>query len=76
MNRVQFEEAITKCEKTVRKNFARREFNDLWLFIRRERQLHNDATADDLAESICNYLKATGKHYDVKVGFDQDSKED
>lgn len=74
MNRIQFEEAITKCEKTVRQNFARRELNDLWHYIKLERQLHNDATADQLAESICNYLKATGKHYGVKVGLDLDEK--
>lgn len=70
MNRVQFEEAITKCEKTVRKNFASREFNDLWLYARRERQLHNSATADELADSICSYLEAKGEHYGVKVGLD------
>ena len=70
MNRVQYEEAITKCEKTVRKNFASRELNDLWLYVRRERQLHNSATADELADSICSYLEAKGKHYGVKVGLD------
>ena len=69
MNRTQFEEAITKCEKTIKKNFAKREFNDLWLFIRRERQLHNEDNADELATKICKYLKATGNHYGVKVGF-------
>lgn len=76
MNRVQFEEAITKCEKTIKKNFARRELNDLWLFVARERQLHNDDTADELATKIYKYLKATGKHYDVKVGFGDDEAEE
>ena len=70
MNRVQFEEAITKCEKAVRKNFASREFNDLWLYVRRERQLHNNATADELAECICSYLEAKGENYGVNVGLD------
>ena len=61
MNRVQFEEAITKCEKTIKKNFAKRELNDLWLFIGRERQLHNDDNADELATKIYKYLKNSQK---------------
>lgn len=69
MNRVQFEEAITKCGKTIKKNFAKRELNDLWLFIGRERQLHNEDNADELATKIYKYLKAKGSHYGVKVGF-------
>lgn len=75
MNRVQLEEAITKCEKTVRKNFANREFNELWQYVRRERQLHNSETADELAESICNYLEAKGEHYGVKVGLIKTNKQ-
>lgn len=69
MNRVQFEEAIIKCEKTIKKNFAKHELNDLWLFIGRERKLHTDDNADELATKIYKYLKAIGNLYGVKVGF-------
>lgn len=72
MNRVQFEEAITKSEKTIKKNFAKRELNDLRLFIGRERQLHNEDNADELATKIYKYLKAKGIHYGVKVGFEDE----
>ena len=69
MNRVQFEGAITKCEKAVKKNFAERVLNDLYVFIGTQRQLHEDDTADDLADEIRTYLKAIGKKYGAKVGF-------
>lgn len=69
MNRVQFEEAITKCKKTVEKNFAERVLNDLYLFIGRQRQLHQNDTADDLADEMRTYLDAIGKQYGAKVGF-------
>ena len=69
MNRVQFEEAITKCEKAVKKNFAERVLNDLYMFIGTQRQLHKNDTADDLADEMRTYLKAIGSQYGAKVGF-------
>lgn len=69
MNRVQFEEAITKVEKTVKKIFCKMELNDFYLYVRRERSLHPDDTADELADKMCRWLRATGKHYGVKVGL-------
>lgn len=41
MNRVQYEEALTRAGKTIKRNFAQKVLNEIWVEIRRERTLHS-----------------------------------
>lgn len=74
MNRVQYEEALTKAEKVIKRNFAQKILNEIWVEIRRERTLHSGDTVDELADKICVFLTAIGRQYGAKVGLSIDEE--
>lgn len=74
MNRVQYEEALTKAEKVIKRNFAQKILNEIWVEIRRERTLHSGDTVDELANKICVFLTAIGRQYGAKAGLSIDEE--
>lgn len=74
MNRVQYEEALTRAGKTIKRNFAQKVLNEIWVEIRRERTLHSGETADELADKICVFLTAIGRQHGAKVGLSIDEE--